>query len=381
MALLVALAMVVAAVGCGKGYKTGEKGEVYYDYIKIKKWKELEVERIDPVAVKDEDVNASIESDLQTLTSYVEIKDRAAKNGDQVTIDFVGKLNGVAFEGGTGSDTFILGKGNFVEGFQEGVVGHKTGDEFDVPLTFPENYGGDLGGKAVVFTMKLNKVEEVVVPELTDETVAKLSKTAKTVAEYKEQVKKDLEKSNQEAADAQMQVNAFKAFIEQCEIIEYPKDRLEEAIKSCTKIYTAQLEQMATMYYGMTLDQLKESYGMSEEELLGATFEDIAKEQLKSELAVELMGKVEKLDFSDEAYETFLEEQAELYGYEDGDAVEKSYEEMYGEGAFKLTFKQEQIAKLVYKNCVKVEPKKTESETETQEEEGTDKESTETVTE
>ena len=154
MAMLVALSMIVVATGCGKGYKIGEDGEVYNDYIKIKKWKELEVERVDPVEVTDEDVNLSIESDLQTLTTYVEVTDRGAQNGDQVTIDFVGKLDGVAFEGGTGSDTFILGEGSFVPGFQEGVVGHKAGETFDVPLTFPDNYGGDLGGKAVVFFKK-----------------------------------------------------------------------------------------------------------------------------------------------------------------------------------------------------------------------------------
>ena len=365
MALLVALTMVVVAVGCGKGYKVGENGEVYNDYVKIKKWKELEVERVDPIPVTDEDVNLSIESDLQTLTSYVEIKDRGAQNGDQVTIGFVGTLDGVAFEGGTGSDQFILGEGSFVSGFQEGIVGHKAGEEFDVPLTFPDNYGGDLGGKAVVFTMTLNKVEEVVVPELTDETAKQLNPKAKDVEEYKKLMRADLEKNNKEAAEAEMRVSALTVFMEQCEVIEYPKERLEEAIEYWTEFYTEQLEQMATMYYQMSLEELKESSGMSTEELLGASFEDIAKEQLKSEMALELFAKVEKIEYTDEAYEEFLEEQAELHGYEDGAAVEKDYEDMYGEGTCQMYCLQEKASALLFEHCVVVEPKDTETETET----------------
>lgn len=387
MALFLAMAMVVTATACGKGYKVGDNGEVYNDYIKIKKWKELEVERVDPTPVTDEDVNMSIESDLQTLAETVDITDRAAAMGDQVVIDYEGKLDGVAFDGGTASDqTITLGEAGFIDGFETGIVGHKPGDKFDLPLTFPTDYGNaDLAGKAVVFTITLDKIQEVVIPELNEESVAKLSDKAKTIDEYKAQVKADLEKSNQESADAQMMSNAFTAFMEQCEVIEYPKERLEETIETVTEVYTAQLEQMASMYYGMTLEQLKESYGMSEEELIGASFEDIAKEQLLAELAVELIEKVEKLDFSDEAYEKFLEEQATQYGYEDGAAVEEAYEEMYGEDSFKLAFKQEKVAEFLYKNCVIVEPKETETETDTQTgtetEEGDETDSSDTVTE
>lgn len=364
MALLLALTMVVVATACGKGYKVGDKGEVYNDYIKIKKWKELEVEKVEPVAVKDEDINLSIESDLQTLAETVDITDRAAAMGDQVVIDYVGKLDGVAFQGGTANDqTITLGEAGFIDGFEKGVVGHKPGDKFDLPLTFPTDYqpNPDLAGKAVVFTITLDKIQEIVIPELNDETVAQLSKTAKTIDEYKAQVKADLEKSNKESAEAQMKANAFAAFMEKCKVIEYPKERLEETIESCTEMYTEQLEQMATMYYGTTLEELKKSTGMSEEDLLGKSFKDIAKEQLLCELAIELIQKVEKLDFSDEAYEKFLEEQAKLYGYEDGDAVEEAYEEMYGEDSFKLAFKQETVAELIYENCKVVEPKATDS--------------------
>mgnify|MGYP003300131672 CR=1 FL=1 len=107
MALFLAMAMIVTATGCGKGYKTGENGEVYNDYVRVKKWKELEVERVDPTPVTDEDVEMSIESDLQTLAETIDITDRAAAMGDQVVIDYVGKLDGVAFDRGSANDQTI----------------------------------------------------------------------------------------------------------------------------------------------------------------------------------------------------------------------------------------------------------------------------------
>ena len=252
-----------------------------------------------------------------------------------------------------------MGEAGFIDGFEQGIVGHKPGETFDLPLKFPSNYepNPDLAGKAVVFTITLDKIQEIVSPELTDESVAKLSDTAKTIDEYKAQVKADLEKSHKETAEAKMKANAFSAFLKQCEAVEYPKERLKDTIKSCKEIYTKKLEDMAATY-GTTLEGMKEFYEMTEEELIGATFEELAKEQLLQELAVELIGKVEKLDFSDDAYEKFLEEQATLYGYEDGEAVEKSYEKMHGDGSFKLFFEREKTAQLLYENCVLVEPEK-----------------------
>lgn len=363
MALFLAMAMVVTATACGKGYKVGDKGEVYNDFVKIKKWKELEVERVDPTPITDEDIKMSIESELQTLAETIDVTDRAAAMGDQVVIDYEGKKDGIAFEGGTASDqTITLGEAGFIDGFEKGIVGHRPGEKFDLPLTFPKDYGNaDLAGKAVVFTITLDKIQEVVIPELNEQTVAKLSDKAKTVDEYTAQLKADMEKSNKESAEAQMKSNAFAAFLKQCEVIEYPKERLKDAIEDCTEMYTEQLEQMASMYYGTTLEELKKSTGMSEEDLLGQSFEDIAKEQLLSELVIELIKKVEKIDFSNKAYEKFLEDQAKLYGYEDGDAVEEAYEEMYGEDSFKLAFKQEKVAEFIYKNCKVVEPKAADS--------------------
>lgn len=392
--MLVALSMIVVATGCGKGYKVGENGEVYNDYIKIKKWKELEVEKVDPIEVTDEDMQMSIDSDLQTLTTYVEIKDRGAQNGDQVTIDYVGKLDGVAFQGGTGSDTFILGEGSFVDGFQEGIVGHKAGEAFDVPLTFPENYGGDLGGKAVVFTMTLNKVEEVVaVTELTDEIAQKLNPNVKTVDEYKAQMRADLEASNQETADDTMRSSLFSVLSEQWEVIEYPEEELEEHTEDATEYYTSEyqsyLSYVASMT-GATAEEVEASYGMTVDQYVssayGMTIEEMAKMQYALEMAIDLIAKVEKITVDEEDIDAFVEEQATQVGYEVDEykeLLEEEYDEEELEELLRKSVLQEKVLDFLWDNCKIVEPKETETETQTgtETESGSETESTEPVTE
>ena len=365
IAMLIALSMIVIATGCGKNYKTGENGEVYNDYVKVKQWTKLEVERVEPVAVKDEEVELAIQSDLQTLTTYEEVSDRGAKEGDQVTIDYVGKMNGVAFQGGTDSDaTFILGKGGFVQGFEDGIVGHKVGEKFDVSLTFPKDYYEDMAGKAVVFTMTLDKVENVYTPELTDEVAQKLNPNVKTVAEYKEQVKKDLEASNKATAEDTMRNNLISVFIEQCEGIDYPKDRLEKTMKQVEAYTTSYFEYVMKQYYGTTLDNYLKTTGETLEDLmkntLGTTLEEEAKKQLASELAFELIAEVEDIEIDDKEYKDFLDEQAELEGLKDGEEFEKKFDESVGEGACKTNYLQGLVADFLWENCVIVEPKATE---------------------
>lgn len=385
MALFLAMAMVVTATGCGKGYKVGENGEVYNDYVKIKQWKELEVERVDPIPVTDEDVNMSIETDLQTLTSYVEIKDRGAQNGDQVTLGYVGKMDGVAFEGGTSLEdaVFILGEGSFIPGFQEGVVGHKMGETFDVPVTFPAEYSPnpDMAGKAAVFTMTLKKVEQVVVPELTDETAKQLNSKAKDVEEYKKLVRENLEDLNQEEAEMQMKSNLLDVLLEQCEVIEYPEEELKENIEDMTEFMDNQLEQQAA-YAGMTAEAYLEASGYTEEQWK-EEIEGFVKENLRMKYSLELLLDVEKISHTEEDYESFLKEEAEKQGFKDADEVEEALESYYGPGGAEIYFLQMKAVDSLYEYCKIVEPKQTETESET----GTDAEteneteSTETVTE
>ena len=194
------LAVLAAGICALSLFLTGCSGEISNDYVTITKYKGVEIDKVDADAVSDNDVEAQINSVLQSKSTTTEVTDRAAQTGDTVTIDYEGKKDGVAFDGGTATDAQLtLGSGQFIDGFEDGVVGHNIGDTFDLDLTFPENYGNeDLAGQAVVFTVTLKGISQTDVPELTDEFVQSVSDTSKTVEEYKKEIKKSLKKNGKE---------------------------------------------------------------------------------------------------------------------------------------------------------------------------------------
>ena len=123
-------------------------GTISNDNITIKQYKGLEVDKVEEITVTDEDVEMSIQSTLQTLSTKTDITDRPAQEGDMVVIDYEGKVDGVAFEGGTATEQSVeIGAGMFVPGFEEGIIGHNIGETFDVNVTFPEQYAEELAGK------------------------------------------------------------------------------------------------------------------------------------------------------------------------------------------------------------------------------------------
>ena len=129
--ILAGVCTMMLVVGCGNAASN--------DSLKISKYKGLEIEKVEAVAVTDAAVEESIKSDLEILATETEVKDRPAQMGDITTIDFVGKHNGVAFEGGSATDSELeLGSGQFIDGFEEGIVGKKIGETFDLNLTFPD---------------------------------------------------------------------------------------------------------------------------------------------------------------------------------------------------------------------------------------------------
>ena len=148
------IAAVSLLAGCGPK-------EIENDYVKINGYTDLEVSEITETEVTDETVDSQIEQIRQNYATYTEITDRAAQEGDMVTIDYSGAIDGVAFDGGTASGQQLeLGAGGYIDGFEDGIVGHTTGETFDVNTTFPDPYENtpDLAGKDAVFTITLTKI-------------------------------------------------------------------------------------------------------------------------------------------------------------------------------------------------------------------------------
>lgn len=185
--------------------------------------------------------------------------DRAAKDGDEVVIDFVGKKDDVAFDGGTASDyTLGLGSGQFIPGFEEGVAGHKAGETFDIELTFPKDYhAADLAGEKVVFSVTLKKVLEPKLPELTDE-FAKKAGPFESLQELKDDIKRELTSQRERESEDKLKDALITELIEKSKV-PVPEILVADQMRSIEQDFQQNL-----MYRGLTLEAYLQSQGIKD---------------------------------------------------------------------------------------------------------------------
>ncbi len=240
------------------------------------------------VKVSAKEVDETIE---KIRANFAEKKDveRAAKNGDEVIIDFEGKKDGVAFEGGKAEKFPLeLGSNSFIPGFEEGIVGHKTGDEFDLDLEFPKDYhAADLAGAKVVFTVKLGHIHEKVLPELNDEFAVKLG--VKDAEDLKKQIKEDLKTQKTSENDEKFKDELVR------ELVNISKIPVPEILVEDQKLSIEQDMQQNLMYSGLTLEQYLERMGKTREEWLESDVKTAAEDRVKAGLALAELSKVEKV--------------------------------------------------------------------------------------
>ncbi len=214
----------------------------------------------DKASVTAEEVNDTIE---RMQKGFAEKKDvsRAAKSGDDVVIDFVGKKDGVAFEGGTGNDyTLTLGSGQFIPGFEEGLIGHKAGETLDLELTFPNDYHAkDLAGAKVVFTTTLKKVQEAALPKLDDEFAKKVG-PFKTVAELKADIKREILAQKEKGLADKYRDDLIAELIKKSKVT-VPEVLLADQARSIEQDFAQNLA-----YRGVNLDSYLRANGFDDEE-------------------------------------------------------------------------------------------------------------------
>ena len=242
------------------------------------------------VKVSKKEIDETIEKIRENFAEKKDV-DRAAKNGDEVVIDFEGKKDGVPFEGGK-SEHFPLelGSNSFIPGFEEGIVGHKTGDEFDLDLEFPADYhAADLAGAKVVFTVKVGHIHEKSLPEVNDEFVTKLGEF-KTVDEFKKQIEEDL-KSQKESEVTEKFKDDLVRELDEISKIPVPEILIEDQKRSIEMDMQQNL-----MYSGLTLEQYLERLGKTREEWLEGDVKKAAEDRVKAGLALAEVSKVEKID-------------------------------------------------------------------------------------
>lgn len=312
-------ATVLVLAGCA-----GSTG-LETDELTISKYKGVEVDEVEkPEEITDEEVESSIQATLASNANTVEITDRAVQEGDTATIDFVGKIDGVEFEGGSSTDyPLVIGSDSFIDGFEDSIIGHSIGETFDWEGVFPEDYGNaDYAGKDVVFTITVKGITQEDIPELTDEFVQTVSEESTTVEEYKKEVKAQLEEDAQENYENTLSQNVWQAVLDNTEVKEYPEDEVKELSDSLIDQYKTAAE-----YYGMEYDDFIEAQMGYDVEEFEKQVDEAAKSSVKQTMVIQAIADKEKIELSDEEYEKQLEQMAEDYGYPDVDSLKEAAEE------------------------------------------------------
>ena len=262
------------------------------------------------IAVTDEEVDAEVKKEQDKNARTVAVEDRAAANGDITTIDFEGFVDGVAFEGGKGTDyALTLGSGTFIPGFEDQLVGANTGDHVEVKVTFPEEYQAkELAGKEAVFQCDVKKIETKEVPELDDEFAKDVSEFD-TLAEYKEDVKKKLtEKKEKEARTAKENAAVDKA-IENAQM-DIPELMTKTECRQMMDDFSRRMQQQ-----GLSMEQYFQFTGQSVDKMM----EDMKPQALKriqTRLVLEKVAEAENIQPSEEEITEEIQKMADAYKME-----------------------------------------------------------------
>lgn len=257
--------------------------------------------------VTDEDVNAEVAKVQERNSRLVSVEDRAAENGDVAVIDFEGFIDGEAFDGGKGVGySLTLGNGQFIPGFEDQIVGHKVEDEFDVVVTFPEDYHvEDLKAKEATFKVKLHDIKKKELPEVDDEFVKDVSEFD-TLDEYKADLRKKLEAKRKEEVEDDLENQIIDQLIERMKA-EIPEAMYENRITEDVREFSYRLQSQ-----GLNIQSYLKYTGM-DMAAFRAGFRPQAERQVKLRLALEKIAKVENIVPTEEEIEQEFKDMAEEY--------------------------------------------------------------------
>ncbi|MCR5426624.1 MAG: trigger factor [Lachnospiraceae bacterium] len=290
--------------------------------VTLGEYKGIEIDKVE-TAVSDEEVEEKIKKNLDLQARYETVTDRAVQDGDQVILDFEGFVDGVAFEGGKGTNYSLgIGSGQFIPGFEEQLVGAELEKELDVNVTFPEDYQEEtLAGKAAVFKCTVHEIKQKLVPELDDDFAGDAG--FDTVAAYRENVRAELETAKVSEANSAKQDAVLDKVIEHA-TLEIPEAMLETEKRSMLNDYAQRLQSQ-----GLRFDQYLQYTGMTREKMMEQMTPQ-AESRIRSRLVLEAIAEKENITVSDEDLDSELKTMAEAYALE-ADKVK----EMLGEEGIK----------------------------------------------
>lgn len=288
-------------------------------------------------SVTDEDVQNEIDN---ALANYPVEVDQAAKEGDTVNIDYVGKIDGEEFDGGSDQGADLkLGSGKFIDGFEDGLIGARKGETRTLNLTFPEDCTQDLAGKAVEFTVTVNAVKEPL-SEPTDQWVADNIEGYDNIADYKAGIRSEQEESNEQTAENQVRYAAWTQVIDNCTINEYPETLVEVG----KKLYEQQVETYAK-YAGMELDAYIESSGLTQEEYQ-SNMEEYGKNVAAQALVCQAICDKEGFAIGDDDYQKALQDMLTEYGCTEDELIQT-----YGQDNVEQSIMLNRVSNLILENA------------------------------
>lgn len=292
--------------------------------VKLGKYLGVQVTKVD-TEVSDGELDEALEQERQKNSRTVTVTDRPVQNGDTAVIDFEGFVDGVAFDGGKGENHPLeIGSHSFIDTFEDQLVGKNAGDEVDVNVTFPEQYQAkELAGKPALFKVKIHEIKTKELPELNDEFAQDCSEF-ETLAEYKEDLRKQLEQRKENDAKRTKEDEAIQKIIDKSEM-EIPEAMIETQCENMVEEFAQRIAQSGLsmeqymQFSGLTIDKLKEQVRPE------------AETRIKSSLVLEQIAKDENIEVTDEEIDAEVAKMAAQYGMEAdklkefmGDAEKKS---------------------------------------------------------
>ena len=277
--------------------------------VTLGKYMGVTVTKID-TSVSDEEVDEALEKERNNNARTINVTDRPVAQGDTAVIDFEGFVDGVAFEGGKGENHSLeIGSHTFIDTFEDQLVGKNVGDEVDVNVTFPEQYqAADLAGKPATFKVKINEIKTKELPELNDEFASEVSEFD-TLAEYKESLKKDLEKKKQDEAKRTKEDEAIQKIIDKSKM-EIPEAMIDTQCETMIEEFAQRIAQS-----GLSMDQYLQFSGLTVDGLKEQVRPE-ALTRIQSSLVLEQIAKEENIEVSDADVDAEIEKMAKNYGME-----------------------------------------------------------------
>ena len=299
------------------------------------------------ITVSEEEIMAEIDKEREQNARDIDVDDRAVLNNDRIKLDFDGSVDGEAFEGGK-AEVFDLtvGSGSFIPGFEDQIIGKNIGEEFDVNVTFPEDYHvEELRGKSAVFKCKVKSISEHQVPELNDDFVQDVSEV-NTVEEYKADVEKKIRERKEAARKTEIETVAVREAVKNA-TMDVPEEMINEQAQRLADEYAQRFQSQ-----GMTMEQYFQITGMNPQSFR-EQMKPQAMERIRNSLLLEAVVKAENIEISDETLDEELGRMAEAYRMEKEKLDDLMGEE--GKNQLKKDLAVQEAAKLIAQTAVEVE--------------------------